>query len=152
MLLPKTVVTSRLRNWPTWATTAGISSVARARLGWLPVQPVLLPDTVGIEDGKALLFPLQDVGQGAGFWLAEQAGEVLFVSRVARKADGHFFVTEAQVLRSGQGQVLPLTRQFGERGPRVVVQWGAGAATPKLEMITVPVRTPDPVPLRRPGA
>ena len=130
----------------------GISSVARVRLGWLPVQPVLAPGPAAVEDGKALLFPLQDVGQGAGFWLVERAGDVLYVSRVARKSDGHFFATEAHALRSGQGQVLPFTRQFGDRGPRAVVQWAEGDEAPRAELVSVPVRAPDPVPLRRPGA
>lgn len=130
----------------------GISSLARARVGWLPVEPVLAPGKVTCDDGEALLYPLQDVGQGAGFWLVERAGEVVFVSRVARKSDGHFFATEAHALRGGQGQVLPLTRQFGERGPRVVVQWQDGEAAPVAELIGASVRTPDPVPLRRPGA
>lgn len=129
----------------------GISSVARVRLGWLPVEPVLAPGSARVEDGKALLIPLQDVGQGAGFWLVERAGEVLYVSRVARKSDGHFFATEAHALRAGQGQVLPLTRQFGDRGPRAVVQWPEGAEAPQAELISVPVRAADPVPLRRPG-
>jgi hypothetical protein len=130
----------------------GISSLARARLGWLQVEPVLAPGKVTCDDGEALLYPLQDLGQGGGFWLVERAGEVLFVSRVARKSDGHFFATEAHALRAGQGQVLPLTRQFGERGPRVVVEWPAGEPAPAAELVAGPGRAPDPVPLRRPGA
>jgi hypothetical protein len=73
------------------------------------------------------------------------------VSRVARKGDGHFFATEAHALRPGQGQVLPLTRQFGERGSRVVLRWPEGGAGPEAELVSVPTRPADPVPLRRTG-
>jgi hypothetical protein len=127
----------------------GVSSLARARLGWLPVEPVLSPGTAVVDDGKALLFPLQDLAAGAGFWLVERDGDRVFVSRVARKADGHFFATEAHTVRPGEGQVLPLTRQFGERGSRVVVRWPEGAAAPEAELVSVPTRPADPVPLRR---
>jgi hypothetical protein len=127
----------------------GISSLARARLGWLPVEPVVEPGTSPVAEGTALLFPLQDLAAGAGFWMVERDGERLYVSRVARKADGHFFATEAHTLRPGEGQVLPLTRQFGERGSRVLVRWPEGAAGPEAELVSVATRAADPVPLRR---
>lgn len=126
----------------------GVSSLARARLGWLPVEPVLAPGKTEVADGTAVLYPLQDLAAGGGFWLIERAGDHVFVSRVARKADGHFFATEAHTLRAGEGQVLPLTRQFGERGSRVVVGWPEGAA-PEAELVSVATRPADPVPLRR---
>lgn len=128
----------------------GISSLARARLGWLPVDPVLEPEKHTVADGRALLFPLLDVAPGAGFWLVERDSDRVFVSRVARKADGHFFATEAHVLRRGERQVLPLTRQFGDRGSRVEVRWTEGDPAPDAELITVATRPADPVPLRRP--
>lgn len=127
----------------------GISSLARVRLGWLPVQPVVNDSVVTLADGRALLYPLQDVSTGSGFWLIEREGERAFVSRVARKGDGHFFATEAHALRPGQGQVLPLTRQFGERGSRVVLRWPETGAGPEAELVSVPTRAADPVPLRR---
>ena len=130
----------------------GVSSLARARLGWLPVEPVLAAGTTRVADGKALLYPLQDLAAGAGFWLIERDRDRVFVSRVARKADGHFFATEAHVLRAGEGQVLPLTRQFGERGSRVLVRWLEGGAAPEAELVSVPARLADPVPLRRTGS
>lgn len=129
----------------------GVSSLARARLGWLPVEPVLSAGKTQVADGKAVLYPLQDLAAGAGFWLIERAGDRVFVSRVARKADGHFFATEAHAVRAGEGQVLPLTRQFGERGSRVVVRWPEGAA-PEAELVSVATRPADPVPLRRTAA
>lgn len=127
----------------------GVSSLARARLGWLPVEPVLAAEKRVVPDGRALLFPLQDLASGAGFWLVERDGERVFVSRVARKADGHFFATEAHFLRAGEEQVLPLTRQFGERGSRVHLRWAGGAAAPEAEVVSVAARAADPVPLRR---
>lgn len=111
-----------------------VSTLARVRLGWLPVQPVTAPGPAQVEEGRALLYPLQDLAAGAGFWLLERAGDALFVSRVAKKADGHFFVTEAHVIRPGQGQVLPLTRQFGERGPRVTLRWAARDSAPEADL------------------
>jgi hypothetical protein len=126
----------------------GISSLARARLGWLPVRPVLAPGIVAVPEGKGVLFPLQDLAAGAGFWLVERDSGSVYVSRVARKADGHFFATEAHCLRPGEQQVLPLTRQFGERGSRVVLKWAEGGA-PEAELVSVATRAPDPVPLRR---
>lgn len=129
----------------------GISSLARARLGWLPVQPVVNDSVVTLADGRALLYPLQDLTSGSGFWLIEREGDRAFVSRVARKGDGHFFATEAHALRPGQGQVLPLTRQFGERGSRVVLRWPEAGAAPEAELVLVPTRAADPVPLRRTG-
>lgn len=127
----------------------GISSLARARLGWLPVQPVLSPARTAIPDSRALLFPLQDVGNGGGFWLVERAADLLYVSRVARKEDGHFFATEAHAIRDGR-QVLALTRQFGDRGPHVVVDWPPGSE-PTAEMVNGPSAASPPVPVRRPG-
>ena len=111
-----------------------VSSLARVRLGWLPARPVTSPGVAQVEEGAALLYPLQDLAAGAGFWLLERAGDALFVSRVARKPDGHFLVTDAHVLRPGQGQVLPLTRQFGERGPRVTLRWTSRDAAPEAEL------------------
>lgn len=121
-----------------------ISSLARVRLGWVPVETITLPAVTRVEDERALLYPLQDLAAGAGFWLLERAGDALFVSRVARKADGHFSVTEAHVVRPGQGQVLPLTRQFGERGPRVVLRWSGRDAAPESEVVLSQARAADP--------
>lgn len=127
----------------------GVSSLGRARLGWLPVEPVMEAGRRVVADGRALLFPLQDVANGAGFWLVERDADRLFVSRVARKADGHFFATEAHVVRAGEGQVLPLTRQFGDRGSRVQVRWDFEGDGPDAELVLLPAARTDPVPLRR---
>ncbi len=113
----------------------GVSSLARARLGWVGVYPVLTPGRAALADGRAALVPLEDLGAGGGFWLIERQREHLYVSRIARKADGHYASTEAHLLRGGEGQVLPLTRQFGERGPRVLLRWPDAAADPELEVL-----------------
>jgi len=126
-----------------------VSSLARVRLGWLPAQSIGAPGTMHVEEGRALLYPLQDLAAGAGFWLLERAGDALFVSRVARKSDGHFFVTDAHVVRPGEGQVLPLTRQFGERGPRVTLRWAARGTSPEAELQQSPARQGEPGSLAR---
>jgi hypothetical protein len=126
-----------------------VSSLARVRLGWLPAQSISAPGTTHVDEGRALLYPLQDLAAGAGFWLLERAGDALFVSRVARKSDGHFFVTDSHVVRPGEGQVLPLTRQFGDRGPRVTLRWAGRSTSPEAELQQLPVRQGEPGGLAR---
>jgi hypothetical protein len=113
----------------------GVSSLARVRLGWIAVDPLTTAGRTTVSETRAALVPLQDLGAGAGFWLIERERDHLYVSRVARKADGHYASTESHLLRRGEGQVLPLTRQFGERGPRVLLRWPDGAADPELEVL-----------------
>ncbi len=114
-----------------------VSSLARARLGWLPLESASAAGTVRVESGRGVLIPLRDLPAGAGYWLLERSGDALFLSRIARKADGHFLATEAHCLHPGQAQTLPLTRQFGERGARVVVRWSARDAAPEAELTGV---------------
>lgn len=113
----------------------GVSSLARVRLGWIPVDPRTVPGTATLSEGRAALVALEDVGAGGGFWLIERERDHLYVSRVARKGDGHYASTETHLLRRGEGQVLPLTRQFGERGPRVLLRWPEAATDPELEVL-----------------
>ncbi len=113
----------------------GVSSLARVRLGWIAVDPLTTAGRTTVTETRAALVPLQDLGAGAGFWLIERERDHLYVSRVARKADGHYASTESHLLRRGEGQVLPLTRQFGERGPRVLLRWPDAAADPELEVL-----------------
>lgn len=127
-----------------------VSSLARARLGWLPLDLLREAGTLRVADGRAAFAPLQDLAAGAGAWLVERDGDHLFVSRVARAGDGRFLATETHVVRRGEGQVLPLSRQLGERGSRVVLRWPEGGE-PEAERITVAARPADPVPLRRTG-
>jgi hypothetical protein len=117
------------------AMPRGVSSLARVRLGWVPVEPLTASGTATVHDGRAALVPLEDLGPGGGFWLVEREGDHVYVSRVARKGDGHYASTEVHLLRRGEGQVLPLTRQFGERGPRVLLRWPESAADPELEVL-----------------
>ena len=103
----------------------GISSLARVRLGWLPVEAVSVAGHREIADGRALLFPLLDLAPGMGFWLVERDGSRVYVSRIARREDGHFVATESLMLAASERKVLALTRQFGDRGARVELSWSA---------------------------
>ena len=114
-----------------------VASLARARLGWVPLLSASTSGTVRVEPGRGVLIPLRDLPAGAGYWLLERSGDALFLSRIARKADGHFLATEAHCLHPGQGQTLALTRQFGDRGARVVVRWSARDAAPEAEVTGV---------------
>ncbi|HEY0153849.1 MAG TPA: hypothetical protein VGB92_17695 [Longimicrobium sp.] len=96
-----------------------LSSLARARLGWLAASPVPRAGTYRLPEAHGVIIPLADVPAGTGFWLLERQAERIYASRVARQADGRFFATRLEKLEVGAEQILPLTRQLGVRGPRV---------------------------------
>lgn len=103
-----------------------LSSVARARLGWLPVQPLLESGTLQVPGDGAVAVPLQGLVFGAGMWLVEGAGDHVYASRIARKGDGHYQVTAFEHGAQGEEQVLALNRQLGLEGPRAYVSWPWG--------------------------
>lgn len=110
-----------------------ISTLARVRLGWVPLRvadAAALPERV--PSGEAILVFLKDMAGGAGFWLVENDGRWTFASRVVRTGDGRFAATDVRMWEPGKPLVLPLSRQLGELGERVVV---GGSAVPTLEWV-----------------
>jgi hypothetical protein len=132
------------------AMPRSVSTLARVRLGWVPVDPLLAPGRAPLREGRVALVPLEDLGAGAGFWLVERDGAHLYVSRIARKSDGHYASTETHLLRRGEGQVLPLTRQFGVRGPRVLLRWPDGEE-PEAELVPTAPAAVEAASQGRPG-
>jgi hypothetical protein len=110
-----------------------ISTLARVRLGWVPLRVAeagALPERV--PPGEALLISLRDMPGGSGFWLVENDGRWTFASRVVRTGEGRYAPTDVRVWEPGKPLVLPLSRQLGELGERVVV---GGSAAPTLEWV-----------------
>jgi len=112
-----------------------ISSLARVRLGWVATG-VARPsaDVVSVSSGSALVIPLRDMADGAGFWLVENDGRHTFATRVVRTSGDHFTPTETKLWEPGRSMVLVLTRQLGELGERVVLQ---GSVAPELTWLGI---------------
>lgn len=116
-----------------------ISPLGKARLGWLPMTALPHPEDWVLERGQPVLIPLQDLGMGAGFWLVEQQEREIIALRAARKADGHFAITEVERWEHGSApRTLALTRQLGVYGPRVVVTWDRGS-DPAVAVVHEPI-------------
>jgi len=107
-----------------------VSSLARVRLGWVTTR-VGRPgrEPAPVPAGEAVLVPLRDVPDGGGFWLVENDGRNTYTTRAVRMSSGHYSPTDVKVWQPGQALVLPLTRQLGELGARVVLQ---GSASPEI--------------------
>jgi hypothetical protein len=112
-----------------------LSSLARARLGWLASSAVPRSGMYRIPESHGVVVPLTDMPAGTGFWLLERDGERIFASRVARGANGHFFATRVENLAVGAEQTLPLTRQLGVRGPRVRLHTDEESGEPRMEVV-----------------
>ncbi len=110
-----------------------LSSLARARLGWLASSAVPRSGSYRLPEAHGVVVPLADVPPGTGFWLLEREGERIYASRVARHPAGHFAATRVERLDAGTEQVLPLTRQLGVRGPRVRLY--AEGGEPRLDVL-----------------
>ena len=136
-----------------------LSTLARARLGWLASSAIPRSGTYRLLEGHGVVVPLADMPSGTGFWLLERDAGRIYASRVARHADGHFFATRVETLAMGTEQLLPLTRQLGTRGPRVrlydaggeprmdvVLDARAGAGPPPLRPIDEPAAAAPAVP------
>jgi hypothetical protein len=127
-----------------------VASLARARLGWLPVAPFAGEADAELADGQALLLPLSDLPVDAGFWLVERTREHVFTSRVALRPDRFYQVTDSVRWGRGAEQVLPLSYHQGMRGPTVLVRWDADAGAPRVHpgsaYAAAPGRTPGPAP------
>lgn len=111
-----------------------ISSVGRARLGWLGVQPTQMGGSYALESGNAMVVPLSDLAADAGFWLVERSRERVYTSRVALRPDGHYQVTDSVHWTRGEEQPLPLSYQMGMRGPLAMVSWASGASAPSIRV------------------
>lgn len=113
-----------------------VSTLARARLGWIPVVAAA-GGAQRMEASKVLVLPVQDMPAGTGFWLIERDQGRVYASRIARRPDGHFVATEVQTVSQGaaNGAQLVLTRQLGRWGPHAVVSWGRGESAPRVEVV-----------------
>jgi len=109
-----------------------VSTLGRARLGWLPIQPLGQAGEGGLADGAAVLLPLADLSLDAGAWLVERTRDQVFTSRVALRPDRFYQVTDSVVWTRGSEQVLPLSYHLGPRGPSVTVRWDDGTADPVI--------------------
>jgi hypothetical protein len=109
-----------------------VSSLARTRLGWVPVQAFPGGEEAALPSGSAVLLPLADVSVDGGFWLVEHSGAHVFSSRVALRPDRFYQVTDSVTWQEGAEQVLPLSFHLGERGPTVLVRWEAGTGDPRI--------------------
>lgn len=109
-----------------------VSTLARARLGWLPLRPFGGEAEFALADGQAVLLPLADLSLDAGFWLVERMREHVFTSRVALRPDRFYQVTDSVAWGRGSEQVLPLSYHLGTRGPSVTVRWDDAAAGPVI--------------------
>lgn len=110
-----------------------ISTLARVRLGWVQTtraRPSATADEV--LEGQVRLIPLRDVADGGGFWLVENDGRSTYATRAVRGPGDHFTPTDVRVWQPGTAMVLPLSRQLGELGERVVLQ---GSSTPTLQWV-----------------
>lgn len=127
-----------------------VSSLARARLGWLPLVPFPGGDEAELPEGGAVLLPLADLSVDAAFWLVERSRGDVFTSRIALRPDRHFQVTDSAAWQQGAEQVLPLSFHQGARGPTVLVRWEDGADAPVIR--TGGAYGPAPAPITSPGA
>lgn len=134
-----------------------VSTLAAARLGWIPVTPIST-GVIALTDRQAAMVPLSDLPRDAGFWLVERSGTRMFTSRVVRRTDGHYQVTDSATWAQGEEQPLPLSYHDGPRGPVASLGWEAGPA-PVLALgsaasrgveASEPVR-PAPTPRAVPG-
>lgn len=104
-----------------------ISTLARLRLGWVGGRLAAHSGEYAVEAGVAIAVPLVDVDTNRGLWLIERDGDAVYLTRVARKSDGHFATIDARQVREGDPEILvPLTASEGEYGARLRVHWAAG--------------------------
>lgn len=114
-----------------------VSSIARARLGWIPVKGLVRTSgNFALENEVAITIPLRDLDGGAGFWLLERADEKVFAVQAARKGDGHYHVIETREVEYGGEQLLALNRQLGPRGPSAFLRWEQREGDPMVELMT----------------
>lgn len=125
-----------------------VSSLARTRLGWLPAAPVAESAIYPVPEGRGIMVPVVDLPQRMGFWLIEREAGRIYLSRVVRHAAGQFLPTRVEQMDERHEKVLPLTRQFGERGPRLRVSWDQEAAEPRLEVVLAEERSAETAPLQ----
>jgi hypothetical protein len=122
-----------------------ISTIARVRLGWVGARLVPAGSPVGpVPAGEVVLVPLADLASGTGFWMIENDGSRTYATRAVRTASGHYAATDVKIWE-GPALQLPLSRQLGVLGPRVVIE---GAGTPALAWAGLP--EPDMAPRPEP--
>jgi len=106
-----------------------ISTLARLRLGWIGGVLVTHSGEYDITPGIAFAVPLVDVDRNRGLWLLEHEEAAVYLTRVARKANGHFATVDVHQVREGDPELLlPLTATEGEHGARLRIRWDSGKA------------------------
>jgi hypothetical protein len=101
-----------------------ISTVARARLGWVATTWAGRSGGYDVPDHQVLVVPIVDVDRRRGLWLVERDGPVAYLTRVARKDDGHFATVETRRMVPGADALtLALTSAKGVTGPRLELAW-----------------------------
>lgn len=110
-----------------------ISTLARIRLGWSFAHWASQSARYSLPDQHTLVVPIVDVSQNRGMWLVERDGRVMYLSRLARRADGHFDVVRTERMWIGDPDtVIPLTSTEGTDGPRMRIRWPESDAPPTI--------------------
>lgn len=108
------------------ASACRLGTLARVRLGWLPVHTAATPGAWPLREGEALAVPLPDVRGGRGFWLIERLGESVLAARAVAGPGPHdWSITETSAHPVGKVGLLPLVRRLGIRGPTIRLRSGA---------------------------
>lgn len=103
-----------------------LSTLARVRLSWTPSFWAGRSDRYTVPDGTVLVVPIVDVPDNRGLWLIERHGASAYLTRVARKNDGHFAVVDLRKFEPGESHLdLPLTRTGAEEDPRAQITWSS---------------------------
>lgn len=108
-----------------------ISTLARLRLGWSFANWTSQSARYTLPDRHTLVVPIVDVDNNRGMWLVERDGVVMYLTRLARRADGHFDVVRTERMWIGDPDtVIPLTSTEGTDGPRMRIRWPETDAPP----------------------
>lgn len=108
-------------DWPT-----PLSTLARVRLGWTSAAWAGRSDLYVVPNKTVLVVPIVDVADNRGLWLIERDGSQAYLTRVTRKADGHFATVDLRKFEPGEGHLdLPLSRGTFEEAPRARISWAA---------------------------
>lgn len=104
---------------------ARLGTVALTRLGWLPTSWAGRSGTYDLAPERALAIPMADVGGRSALWLVHRTADSATVTRLMRRADGHFIAqpTEGLAASDSTPRSLPLTQAVGPAEPRLAMQW-----------------------------
>lgn len=118
-----------------------ISTLALVRLGWLPVAWTPTSGTYSVPDSTTLALPLVDVDGNRGLWIVERHGSVAYLTRIARKADGHFGTVSVQMMVPDPDEdvFIPLSARDGQAdGPNATLSWPSIDAPLSVRVVLQP--------------